>query len=50
MADVPPTTSRLVTFRNAFLSGALLLAPLIVTVWAFRTIIDAVGGTVRPVY
>ena len=49
MADIPPTTSRLITFRNAFLSGALLLAPLIVTVRAFRTIIDAVGGTVNAV-
>lgn len=42
--------SRLVTFRNAFISGALLLAPLIVTVWAFSTIIDLVGGTFRPIY
>jgi uncharacterized membrane protein len=50
MADVPPPTSRFVTLRNAFLSGALLLAPLIVTVWAFRTIIDVIGGTVRPFY
>lgn len=45
-----PTASRLITFRNAFISGALLLAPLIVTVWAFRTIIDLVGGTFRPIY
>ncbi|MFM1746961.1 MAG: hypothetical protein RLZZ188_627 [Verrucomicrobiota bacterium] len=50
MADVPQPNSRLVTFRNAFLSGALLLAPLIVTIWAFRTIIDVVGGAVRPFY
>ncbi len=42
--------SRLVTFRNAFISGALLLAPLIVTVWAFSTIVDLVGGTFRPIY
>ncbi|HYD85594.1 MAG TPA: DUF502 domain-containing protein [Opitutus sp.] len=45
-----PPASRLITFRNAFISGALLLAPLIVTVWAFRTIIDLVGGTFRPIY
>ena len=48
-SDAPPA-SRLVTFRNAFLSGALLLAPLIVTVWAFGKIIDIVGGTFRPLY
>ncbi len=42
--------SRLVTFRNAFLSGALLLAPLVVTIWAFSAIVDAVGGTFRPLY
>jgi uncharacterized membrane protein len=45
-----PPASRLVTFRNAFISGALLLAPLIVTAWAFSTIIDLVGGTFRPIY
>jgi len=28
----------------------LLLAPLIVTVWAFSKIIDLVGGTFRPLY
>src|SRR4051812_22963852 len=45
-----PPASRLVTFRNAFISGALLLAPLGVTVWAFTWVINAVGGTVRPIY
>jgi uncharacterized membrane protein len=50
MSDVPPPTSRLVTFRNSFISGALLLAPLVVTIWAFRAIVDAVGGTFRPLY
>jgi uncharacterized membrane protein len=45
-----PVESRLVTVRNAFISGALLLAPLIVTVWAFTKIIDLVGGTFRPVF
>lgn len=48
--DVTPPPSKFVTFRNAFISGALLLAPLIVTVWAFSQIIDLVGGTVRPLY
>lgn len=48
--EVPPPGSRLVTARNAFLSGALLLAPLIVTIWAFSAIIDAVGGTFRPLF
>lgn len=48
--ELPRTPSRLITFRNAFFSGALLLAPLIVTVWAFTKIIEIVGGTFRPVY
>lgn len=50
MSDSPATHSRFVTFRNAFLSGALLLAPLIVTLWAFSQIIGFVGGTFRPIY
>src|SRR5262245_43549383 len=51
MSDHPtPPASRLITFRNAFFSGAFLLAPLIVTVWAFSKIIDLVGGTFRPLY
>jgi uncharacterized membrane protein len=45
-----PPPSRLITFRNAFISGALMVAPLVVTIWAFRTIIDVVGGTFRPLY
>jgi uncharacterized membrane protein len=50
-SDHPSSASRrLVTFRNAFLSGALILAPLIVTIWAFKTIIDVVGGRFRPLY
>lgn len=50
MAETPAAQSRFIAFRNAFLSGALLLAPLAVTVLAFRWIIDNVGGTFRPVY
>ncbi|HVS52541.1 MAG TPA: DUF502 domain-containing protein [Opitutaceae bacterium] len=46
----PATKSRFVSFRNAFLSGALLLAPLWVTVWAFTIIIGFFGGTFRPLY
>jgi uncharacterized membrane protein len=48
MADVP--VSRFVSLRNAFISGALLLAPLFVTLLAFGKIIDLVGGTFRPVF
>lgn len=50
MSASPQTHSRLVTFRNAFLSGALLLAPLVVTILAFGWIIDFVGGSFRPIY
>jgi len=42
--------SRIITVRNAFISGALLLAPLAVTVWAFYKIISLVGETFRPVF
>ena len=42
--------SRFATFRNAFFSGLLLLAPLMITVWAFIWIIGAVGGNVRPLF
>jgi uncharacterized membrane protein len=50
MTEATPPVSKLITFRNAFFSGALLLAPLIVTIWAFSKIIDVVGGTFRPIY
>jgi len=45
-----PPRSSLLKFRNAFVSGLLLLAPLVVTLWAFRTFIDLVGGSFRPLY
>lgn len=48
MAEI--TDSRLITFRNAFLTGLLLLAPLVVTLWALAAIIDIVGGTFRPIF
>jgi uncharacterized membrane protein len=43
-----PPPSRIVALRNAFFSGLLLLAPLVVTIWAFRQILAFVGGTFRP--
>jgi uncharacterized membrane protein len=49
-SDASPPASRFVSFRNAFLSGALMLAPLWVTIWAFTAIIGFVGGTFRPLY
>jgi uncharacterized membrane protein len=36
------------TVRDAFISGVLLLTPLLVTVWAFYKIIELVGGTFEP--
>lgn len=52
MPEEPPIepSSRFITLRTAFLSGVLLLAPLVVTIWAFTKIIDVVGGTFRPLY
>lgn len=41
---------RLVSVRNAFISGLFLLAPLVVTVWALQTIIDIVGGNVSRLF
>jgi uncharacterized membrane protein len=49
MPDAPPV-SRFVSLRNAFISGALLLAPLFVTILAFSKIIDLIGGTFRPLF
>ncbi|HEX2853557.1 MAG TPA: DUF502 domain-containing protein [Opitutaceae bacterium] len=48
MSVAPPPSSHFTTFRNAFFSGLLLLAPLVVTIWAFSQIIVLVGGTFRP--
>jgi uncharacterized membrane protein len=47
---MPPEPSFLVRVRNGFFAGAILVAPLVVTVWAFSRIIDLVGGTFRPVF
>lgn len=49
-SDPSRPKSHIATFRNAFISGVLLLAPLIVTIWAFITFVDIVGGTFRPFY
>ncbi|MBS0662080.1 MAG: DUF502 domain-containing protein [Verrucomicrobia bacterium] len=48
MSDRRP--AHLVTLRTAFFSGLLLLAPLIVTIWAVVRVIDLVGGTFRPLF
>ena len=50
MSADPAPKSTLVALRNAFFSGVLLLAPLVVTILAFGWIIDAVGGKFRPLY
>jgi uncharacterized membrane protein len=51
MPEIPPTNeSRYVTLRNAFFSGVILVAPLFLTIWVFSKIIDAVGGTFRPLF
>jgi uncharacterized membrane protein len=50
MPETSARPSRFVAFRNAFLSGALLLAPLVVTILAFRWFVDNLGGTFRPIY
>lgn len=44
------TTSSMTTVRASLFSGILLLAPLVVTIWAFSKIVDMVGGTFRPLY
>lgn len=42
--------SRLITLRNAFISGLILLAPIAVTWLVFRWLVETVGGTFRPVF
>ncbi len=49
-SDLPkPPRSKIATVSEAFFSGVLLVAPLVVTVWAFYKIISLIGGTFRPV-
>jgi uncharacterized membrane protein len=50
MSEEPTSPSRFIKLRNAFISGALLLAPLWFTIWAFTKIVDLLGGTFRPLY
>ncbi|GAB5562465.1 MAG: DUF502 domain-containing protein [Synoicihabitans sp.] len=42
-----PTPTKLTSFRNAFLSGLVLLAPLAVTWVVFKWLVDRVGGEFR---
>jgi uncharacterized membrane protein len=42
--------TRFTSFRNAFLTGLLLVAPLVVTIWALRLIIGFVGGSITPLF
>ncbi|HEX2861243.1 MAG TPA: DUF502 domain-containing protein [Lacunisphaera sp.] len=42
--------TRFTSLRNAFLTGLLLVAPLVVTVWALRLIIGFVGGSITPLF
>ncbi len=42
--------SRFTSLRNAFLTGLLLIAPLVVTIWALRLIIGFVGGSITPLF
>lgn len=44
------SNSRFTSLRNAFLTGLLLVAPLVVTVWALRLIIGFVGGSITPLF
>lgn len=45
-----PTPTKFSSFRNAFLSGLVLLAPLAVTWFVFTWLVDRVGGQFRPVF
>lgn len=42
--------TKLTSFRNAFLSGLVLLSPLAVTWMVFTWLVDRVGGQFRPVF
>lgn len=42
--------TRFTSLRNAFLTGLLLVAPLVVTIWALRLIIGFVGGSITPLF
>ncbi|HWA29229.1 MAG TPA: DUF502 domain-containing protein [Lacunisphaera sp.] len=42
--------SRFTSLRNAFLTGLLLVAPLVATVWALKLGIELVGGSITPFF
>ena len=42
--------TRFTSLRNAFLTGLLVVAPLVVTIWALRVIIGIVGGSITPLF
>lgn len=42
--------TRLASLRHAFLTGLLLVAPLVVTIWALKVIIGIVGGSITPLF
>jgi uncharacterized membrane protein len=44
------TENRFTSLRNAFLTGLILLAPLVVTFLVLRSIIRLVGGSITPLF
>lgn len=42
--------TRFTSLRNAFLTGLLLVAPFVVTIWALKVIIGIVGGSITPLF
>ena len=42
--------TRIKSLRSAFLTGLLLVAPLVATIWAFRIVIGFVGGSITPFF
>ena len=42
--------TRITSLRNAFLTGLLVVAPLVVTIWGLRLIIGFVGGSITQLF
>ena len=42
--------SRFTSLRNAFLTGLVLVAPLVATIWVLLLIISFVGGSITPLF
>lgn len=42
--------SRFKSLRNAFLTGLVVVAPLVATIWVLRVIISFVGGSLTPLF